>query len=216
MQYEANPPPTYFPPRTPPAPKPKAPLELFKKQWTVGLKMVAEIASSDIIVYHWECCVIVPTWTLSWGKMVYYGATWIVHNVRRHRGETLFDGNSERKRPNQKGHNTWMTGIPPNPRTVAMSSRAQIRGASIRACLSLRIYHQLLCDLGVRPLAEARAARSPTQGPVHHGNPGGVNARARYKLYSVGLSSKMWVWTQTSDYYELHMVRGDGTMQHSR
>ena len=48
--------------------------------------------------------------------------------------------------------------------------------------------NQLLYEWELRHLEEVRAARPPALEPIHHEDPGSVNARARYKLNKSCLS----------------------------
>ena len=49
---------------------------------------------------------------------------------------------------------------------------------------------QLLCELELRQLEEARAARPPALESVHHEDPGSANARACYKLNRVSIRGR--------------------------
>ena len=49
---------------------------------------------------------------------------------------------------------------------------------------------QLLCDLELRQLEEARTARPPALEPVHNEDPGSVSAQARYKLNFVSIRGR--------------------------
>ena len=68
-------------------------------------------------------------------------------------------------------------------------------------CISEPYLKPTTCKLDLRHREEAGAARSPTQAPVHHGDPGGVNERARYKLSGLGPTVSMAGGPRVSDYH---------------